>query len=164
MKMWSFGALSLTITLQAGAALACPVGNGDRPVRRPVVQNVSLAASELFARAQHFETDAATRERQALAFERDAETLANRARLLRNQAQLVSFADRSDVLAIADDLSARASATRSQAGEERSSAADLRLRARSLRERALQLVRGRSGGGWHGKPVPNAPRRAETSI
>jgi hypothetical protein len=167
MKTWIFGALALAITVSTGAAMACPVGNNgefEAPRRKPVVQNVSFQASELFERAQQLETAASSRERQAVAFERDAETFANRARILRNQAQLVSSTDRSSILALADDLTSRASLSRSQAAEERVQAADLRVQARSMRERAVQLVRVGNGGGWRGRPVPPTSRTAETSI
>jgi hypothetical protein len=168
MKTWIFGALALAMTVSTGVAMACPVGNnGDvpQPPRRPVVQNVSFQASELFERAQALETAASSRDRQALAFERDAENLTNRARILRNQAQLVSSTDRSSIVALADELAARASLSRSQAAEERTQASDLRVQARSMRERAVQLVRNNGGGGgWRGGR-PSAPlKTAETTI
>lgn len=170
MKTWIFSALALAIVasgaIGGGTARACPVGAGDvqSPIRKPIVQNVSLQASALFERAQQLETAASSRDRQAVAVERDAETLANRARVLRNQAQQVSAADRSSVVAIADELAARASLSRAQAVEERGQAADVRSQARSVRERAVQLVKvGNGGGGWRGVPTP--PRRtAETTI
>lgn len=166
MNNWIFGALALAMTVSTGAALACPVGIGDDrpPVRKPVVQNVSFQASQLFERAQQLETAASSRERQAVALERDAATLANRARVLRNQAKLVSFADRSSIVAIAEELSVRSSISRSQAAEERAQAADFRSQARSMRQRAVRLVKGgNGGGGWRGRPLPST-RRAETSI
>ena len=73
MKTWIIGALALAMTVSTSAAMACPVGNNNEPPRRPVVQNVSFQASELFERAQQLETAASNRERQASAFDRDAE-------------------------------------------------------------------------------------------
>lgn len=168
MKTWIFAALALAMTVSTSAAMACPVGNNNEPPpRKPVVQNVSFQATELFERAQQLETAAANRERQAAAFDRDAETLANRARILRNQAALVAVSDRSSIFQVADELSARASLSRSQASEERNQAADLRVQARSVRERAVQLVRlGNGGGGWRGRPTgaPMTKATAETAI
>ena len=169
MKTWIFGALALAITVSTSAAMACPVGNNNEPPKRPIVQNVSFQASELFERAQQLETTASARERQAAAFDREAETLANRARILRNQAALVALSDRSSIFQIADELTARASLSRSQASEERAQAADLRVQAKSMRERAVQLVRlNNNGGGWRGRPggvsAPMTKSVAETAI
>ena len=168
MKTWIFRSVALVMMLSTGVAMACPVGGNDefsRPPPRPVVQNVSFQASQLFERAQQLETAAASRDRQAIAFERDAENLANRARILRNQAQLVSLGDRPSLVALADDLSERASSERSQAAEERAQASELRVSARTIRERALQLVRGNGGGGWRGRPfAPSGVKTAETTI
>lgn len=165
MKTWIVGALAVAMTVSASLAMACPVGSSDPPPRRPVVQNVSFQASELFERAQQLESAASSRERQAAAFDRDAETLANRARILRNQAALVSVSERSSIFAVADELSTRAAISRSQANEERSQAGELRLQARAVRERAVQLVRvGNGGGGWRGPSVTPRPQRAETTI
>lgn len=166
MKTWIFRTVALVMTLSTGAAMACPVGNnGEEQPRRPVVQNVSFQASELFERAQQLEAAAASRNRQAIAFERDAETLANRAGILRNQAQFVAQSDRSSIVALADDLAARASAERSQAAEERAQATELRASARTIRERAMQLVRNNNGnGGWRGRPVSPGLQTAETTI
>ena len=170
MKTWIFRGVALAMMLSTAHAMACPTGGNtserEPPLRRPVqqVQNVSFQASELFERAQRFETAAASRDSSASAFERDAETQANRARILRNQAALVNAADRASIFAAADDLSARASSSRSQASEDRIQAADLRVQARSMRDRAVQLVRiGNGGGGWRGKPS-TSQTKAETTI
>ena len=171
MKTWIFGALALAMMVSTSAVMACPVGNNQEPPRKPVVQNASFQASELFERAQQLESAASSHERQAVAFDRDAETLANRARILRNQAALVAVADRSSIFQAADDLSARASASRSQASEERAEASDLRVQARAIRERAVQLVRVNNGGGWRGRaggsfatPPPGTKSASDTTI
>jgi hypothetical protein len=164
MKTWIFRAVALAMTLSTAQALACPVGNADPP-KRPVVQNVSFQASELFERAQQLETAAAGRERSAQAAERDAETFAGRARILRNQAALVNVADRASIFAAADELSSRAASSRAIAAEDRAQATDLRVQARATRERAVQLVRAGNGGGggWRARPTATQAR-AETSI
>jgi hypothetical protein len=133
-----------------GMALACPVGNDDnvRPTR-PVLQSVSLQASELTERASRLESLASTHDIQARALEQEAETLTGRARALRNQAGFVNVSDRSSILAIADELSLRAANDRIRAAEERSQAQELRFEAQNLRQRAIALVRGGGGsGGW----------------
>lgn len=150
-----FGMFAFAVTVAAGpVASACPVGADDvRPNPRPVVNNVSFQASELFERATRMETAAASREDDARARDQRADTLMNRARIIRNQASLVSFSDRQSMQAIADELTIRASEERSRASEDRAQASSLRMQARSLRERAVQLVRlenGNGGGGWRG--------------
>lgn len=166
MKTWIFAALALAMTVASGAASACPTGSVDLPPRKPVVQNVSFQATQLFERAQELETAAASHERSAAALERDAETFANRARILRNQANLVALSDRASITAVADELSIRASTSRQQASEERASAASLRVQARAARERAVELVRlgNGGGGGWRGRPIPRATQTSETTI
>ena len=131
MKSWIFGAITLSWLAFGGAAIACPVGNGEGAIRptRPVVQNVSLQASEMIERASQLESAASSRDVTARAFEQEADTLSSRARILRNQAGLVNVADRSSILAIADELSLRAASSRTRAAEERAQASDLRIEA-----------------------------------
>lgn len=156
MKTWMFGALALAMTLATGVSSACPTGGNVDPPRKPVVNNVSFQATQLFERAQQLESAASSHDRSASALDRDAETFANRARLLRNQANFtqVSFSDRQNLVAVADELSLRASTARAQATEERQLASNLHAQARVARERALELVRvgGGTGGGWGGRP------------
>lgn len=146
---------AFAVTVAAGpTASACRVGGDDIRPQRPVVNNVSFQASELFERATRMETAAATREDDARVRDQRADTLMSRARVIRNQAALVSFSDRQSMQAIADELTIRASEERSRASEDRAQASSLRMQARSLRERALQLVRLENGGGrggWRGK-------------
>jgi len=161
MRTSLFAVITVGLTFMTGIAAACPIGANDDfsppPVKKPVVQNVSFQASQLFERAAAFETAATSRDASAAALDRQAETLAQRARVLRNQASFVPVADRSSVLAVADELSAKAAADRSRASQERAQAAELRVQARALRERAVQLVKGGSGGGWRGRGVPTPP-------
>ncbi|MBS2013139.1 MAG: hypothetical protein JST00_09645 [Deltaproteobacteria bacterium] len=170
MKTWMFAALSLVMTLGAGAASACPVGAGNEPIERPrpVVTNVSFQASQLFERAQQLETNAASHERSATEAAREAETLTGRARLLRNQASLpqLTLAERQSLLGMADELATRAATAQAQAGEHRRIASDLRAEARIARERGLQLVRtgGGTGGGWGGRGRPKAPTATTASV
>jgi hypothetical protein len=145
-----------------GAALACPTGNngeGQRPVR-PVVQNVSLQASEMMERASRLESAASSHDQSARALEQEADTLSNRARILRNQAGLVNVSDRTSIMQIADELSIRAANDRSRAADDRAQSSELRLEAQSLRQRAITLVRNNGGGGgWRGRPTtaPSTP-------
>lgn len=147
--------ITLACLTVAGSALACPTGNGEavRPRPRPVVENVSFQANELFERANRLESSASSQDAQARALEQQAETLSNRARILRNQATFVNVSDRSSILAIADDLSLRAAEGRSRAAENRARADSLRFEAQTLRQRAIALVRGggNGGGGWRGR-------------
>ncbi len=176
-----FGVAAFGLTLAAGSASACPVGQGDdirprRPVA-PVVNNVSLQASELFERASRLETAAASREESARSREMQADTLANRARMIRNQAVLVGFSDRENMMAVAEELVIRAADMRSRAAEDRAQASELRMQARTLRERAVQLVRlqnggNGNGGGWRNKravrdfapPPPSRPTSDGTTV
>ena len=68
MKTWFIGALAVAMTVATSTVMACPVGNNQEPPRKPVVQNASFQASELFERAQQLETAASSHERQAVAF------------------------------------------------------------------------------------------------
>jgi hypothetical protein len=159
MKSWVFGVITLACTTIGGAALACPTGGeqGTRPVR-PVIQNVSLQASEMIERAGRLETVASSHDAEARALEQQADTLTNRARVLRNQAGFVNVSDRSSILAIADELSVRAANERSRAAEERVQAQTFRIEAQNLRQRALVLVRGGGGGGGGWRRSTIAPQ------
>ena len=146
MRTWICGAITLACLAIGGAASACPVGEGQvRP--RPVVQNVSLQASEMLERASRLETVASSHEAQARALEQQADTLSDRARILRNQATFVNVSDRPSILAVADELVVRARNDRMRASEDRVQAAELRREAQTLRQRAIVLVRNGNGNG-----------------
>ncbi|MBX3216463.1 MAG: hypothetical protein KF850_30785 [Labilithrix sp.] len=168
MKSKIIGAITLACMMTAaGAAFACPGGNGwtgGRPTR-PVVQNASLQASELLERARRLESAASSHDATAKALEDQAATFANRARLLRNQATFVNVADRPSILDAADELALRAASDRSRAAEDRAQASELRTQARTLRQRAVALARGGNGGGGGWRRTTEAtPLPAERGV
>ncbi|MDF2695872.1 MAG: hypothetical protein K0S65_4255 [Labilithrix sp.] len=169
MKSWIFGAITLASLTLASVGLACPTGNGEGAVRppRPVIQPVSLQASEMIERAGRLESAATSREAQARSLEQEADTLAGRARILRNQAGLVNVSDRPSILAIADELLDRAALDRTTAAQERAQASALRVEAQGLRQRALVLVRngngGVGGGGWR-RPTRDVALPSERGV
>lgn len=160
MKNMFIGAITLACMTIGGAALACPMGNGGTGARptRPVVQNVSVQASELLERARRLESAASSHDAVARALEEEAATLSNRARILRNQASLVNVSERAGVLDVADELALRAADDRSRAAEDRAQASELRAQAQTLRRRAVALAGGGNGGGWRrttATPLPS---------
>ena len=160
MRTWICGAITLACLSIVGAASACPVGEGQVRPPRPVVQNVSLQASEMLERASRLETVASSHDAQARALEQQANTLSDRARILRNQATFVNVSDRSSILAIADELVMRARNDRTRASEDRAQAAELRREAQTLRQRAVVLVRtgNGNGGGWRVRSNTRIPQ------